>query len=81
MASKKFDVLVTSGFVSAAIGAAGVILFLLQPWRSCPGEDSPTACAMIPSDIIGLSIAGAMLVVGILIIWLGILFQNARSQS
>lgn len=38
------------GAVLVAIGFVGAVVYQLQPWRSCPDDDSPAACAMLPED-------------------------------
>lgn len=42
--------LAIAGSVLSAIGVVGAVVYQLQPWRSCPYDDSPAACAMLPTD-------------------------------
>ncbi|MFM2475459.1 hypothetical protein, partial [Burkholderia cenocepacia] len=38
------------GIVAGLIALVVTIVYVLQPWRSCPYDDSPAACAMLPGD-------------------------------
>lgn len=40
-----------------------VVLFVHQPWRTCPNEDVPAACAALPGDfaVTSLAVLGLLL--------------------
>lgn len=46
--------LATVGGVLAALGLIGTVVFLFQPWRTCPYDESPAACTMLPGDYAAL---------------------------
>ncbi len=48
------------GTTLAVIGAVVSFVYLLQPWRTCPDDDAPAACPMLPDDAAILT--GAMIV-------------------
>lgn len=49
---------ITVGGMGAS--AAWVLLFIMQPWRSCPDDDVPAGCPALPRDT-------ALLMVGIVV--------------
>ena len=53
------------GIAAAVIGLFGTVLYLFQPWRTCPYDDSPAACAMLPGDAMVMAAAFALLCVGV----------------
>ena len=38
------------GLVAGFVALVVTIVYVFQPWRSCPYDDSPAACAMLPGD-------------------------------
>lgn len=46
-------------------------IYLFQPWRSCPYDDSPAACAMLPVDATVMMAFVALFVLGIGAVALG----------
>lgn len=61
------------GGILAAVGAAVTVLYLFQPWRSCPYDDSPAACAMLPGDAVVMFAAMAVTLVGVILALAGAL--------
>ncbi len=68
------------GATIAVAGAIVTIVYLFQPWRSCPYDDSPSACAMLPADATVMSIAMLGTLVGIVIATLGFLVRRANAN-
>ncbi|GAA1755442.1 hypothetical protein [Agromyces humatus] len=60
------------GGIVALVGGIVSLVYLLQPWRTCPGEDSPTACAMLPLDAVVMTIAILATIVGVAVFVLGL---------
>ena len=50
-------VLMIAGGVTATAGTVTSLVYLFQPWRTCPYDDTPGACAMLPADTAILAIA------------------------
>lgn len=46
--NRRLTTWISAGVV--AIGSLIAIIFVLQPWRSCPYEDTAAGCAMLPRD-------------------------------
>jgi hypothetical protein len=73
MRSRTTFTLALAGGVLALLGLIGSVVFLFQPWRTCPYDDSPAACAMLPGDyaaliaFLALLIAGGLLAIGSLV--------------
>jgi len=55
------------GGALAAVGATVTVLYLFQPWRSCPYDDSPAACAMLTGDAVVMCAAMVVTVVGVIL--------------
>lgn len=34
----------------AIVGAVATVIYFLQPWRTCPDDDVPAGCSMLPHD-------------------------------
>jgi hypothetical protein len=49
--------LIVGGSTLAVIGAAVSFLYFLQPWRTCPDDDAPAGCPMLPDDAVTLTVA------------------------
>ena len=58
----------TVGVVFALLGAGVTILYLFQPWRTCPDDDTPAACPMLPTDAIIMVIAFCAGLVGMIVV-------------
>ncbi|THG28155.1 hypothetical protein [Naasia lichenicola] len=39
------------GVALLVIGVVGTAVFLAQPWRTCPYDDTPAACSALPQDV------------------------------
>ncbi|GAB6939665.1 hypothetical protein JCM11754A_31920 [Isoptericola variabilis] len=52
--------MLVGGTALAVVGAVVSVIYFLQPWRTCPDEDSSAGCAMLPLDA---SIMSAAMVV------------------
>jgi len=52
--------MLVGGTSLAVVGAVVSVIYFLQPWRTCPDEDSSAGCAMLPLDA---SIMSAAMVV------------------
>ena len=68
------------GAVIAIAGAIVTIVYIFQPWRSCPYDDSPSACGMLPADATVMSIAMLGTLVGLVIVVLGLLLRRADAN-
>jgi hypothetical protein len=55
------------------------IVYLFQPWRSCPYDDSPAACAMLPADATVMTIAMFGTLIGLVVLVLGLLVRRANA--
>jgi hypothetical protein len=42
--------LIIGGSTLAATGAVVSFIYFLQPWRTCPDDDAPAGCPMLPDD-------------------------------
>lgn len=68
------------GAVVAIAGAIVTTVYIFQPWRSCPYDDTPSACAMLPADATVMSIAMFGTLVGLVIVALGLFVRADQSQ-
>lgn len=50
-------VLMIAGGVTAIAGIVTSLVYIFQPWRTCPYDDTPAACAMLPADAAILAVA------------------------
>lgn len=71
---------IVTGAGVALIGGIVTVVYLFQPWRSCPYDDSPAACAMLPTDATVLAIAVVATLIGVLILVIGLL-RKPREQA
>ncbi|MFD6137989.1 hypothetical protein [Isoptericola sp. NPDC060257] len=60
MRTRSSTVMLVGGTSLAILGAVVSVVYFLQPWRTCPDEDSSAGCAMLPLDA---SIMSAAMVV------------------
>jgi disulfide bond formation protein DsbB len=60
-----------AGGATALLGFAIAFLFLLQPWRSCAEDDSPTGCVALPQDTAVMMVALIVALLGLLAYLLG----------
>ena len=72
--------LIVIGTVIAIAGAIVTIVYVFQPWRSCPYDDSPLACGMLPADATVMSIAMLGTLAGLVIVALGLLLRRADAN-
>ena len=66
-----------SGAGVALLGAIVTVVYLFQPWRTCPYDDSPSACAMLPMDATVMAIAMWSTLVGLVVWGIGMLLKRA----
>ena len=69
----------TVGVVFALLGAGVTILYLFQPWRTCPDDDTPAACPMLPTDAIILVIAFCASLVAMIVVIAALAVIRLRS--
>ncbi|MGR2752193.1 hypothetical protein [Agromyces arachidis] len=62
------------------MGAIVTVVYLFQPWRTCPYDDSPAACAMLPADATVLAVAACATLIGVLILVLGLLRRHGETS-
>jgi len=43
-------VMLAGGTTLAVVGAVVSFIYFLQPWRTCPDDDAPAGCPMLPLD-------------------------------
>lgn len=76
-----------SGWVAAAsavitlIAMVVVVVYFLQPWRSCDYEDSSAGCAMLPEDATVMSMAMLTTLVSAAVLISTLLIRRHRSRS
>ena len=68
------------GIAAAVIGLFGTVLYFFQPWRTCPYDDSPAACAMLPGDAAVMAAAFALLCVGVVTVVIALIVRT-QTQS
>lgn len=61
-----------SGVAVAAIGGVVSLVYLFQPWRTCPYDDTPAACAMLSTDATVLAVAVAVTFLGLATVLVGV---------
>ncbi|MFE7506088.1 hypothetical protein [Promicromonospora sp. NPDC057488] len=66
--------LIIGGAAVAVLGVVVSVVYLLQPWRTCPDDTSPAACPMLAQDATVLAaalvvtvLAAAVTVVGLVL--------------
>ena len=73
MATARTKLPLILGGALAAVGAAVTVLYFFQPWRSCPYDDSPAACAMLTGDAVVMYAAMVVTLVGVILVLAGAL--------
>ena len=68
------------GGLLGIVGAAVTVVYIFQPWRSCPYDDSPAACSMLPLDAAVMTAAMLATVVGVVLLVVG-LITGSRNPS
>lgn len=48
---------IIGGSALAVAGATVSFIYFLQPWRTCPDDDAPAGCPMLPNDAEILAVA------------------------
>ncbi len=69
--------------LGAALTLVGVVLtaiYLFQPWRSCPYDDSPAACAMLPGDFAVMSASMLGAAVGAVVLAIALILGKRAVQ-
>ncbi|WP_181408410.1 hypothetical protein [Schumannella sp. 10F1B-5-1] len=56
------------------------LVYLFQPWRTCPYDDSPAACAMLPMDATVLAVAIAVTFLGLATVLVGVGLGARRAR-
>lgn len=69
-------VILGAGTIGGLVALVVTIVYVFQPWRSCPYDDSPAACAMLPGDaavmltaMAAMPVAAIVTVVGAVLLW------------
>ncbi|PZR53717.1 hypothetical protein DNL40_06205 [Xylanimonas oleitrophica] len=65
MAPRRAQVAARTGALTAAVGAVVTVVYLFQPWRTCPDDDVPAACPMLPADAAAMSAAVVVTLLGL----------------
>lgn len=81
MSQRVTNLLVIGGGLLAVLGAAAVLVYVFQPWRTCPGEDSSAGCSMLPQDATGMVISILVAAVGVVLFSVGMVKDRARAKS
>ncbi|MCZ2260992.1 MULTISPECIES: hypothetical protein [unclassified Isoptericola] len=50
MRTRASTFMLVGGILLAVLGAVVSVVFFMQPWRTCPDDDVPAACPMLPLD-------------------------------
>lgn len=72
-------VLVWGSGVLMGIGALLTVTFFLQPWRSCPYEDTAAGCAMLPGDALMMTAGLLVAVIGAGVLTVGFVARSRTS--
>ena len=74
-------VLMIAGGVTAIAAIVTSIVYMFQPWRTCPYDDTSAACVMLPADAAILSVALISSFLGLCVLVSGIVVgvNNPRS--
>lgn len=72
-------VLVWGSGVLTGIGALLTVTFLLQPWRSCPYEDTAAGCVMLPGDALMMTAGLLVAVIGAGALAVGLVARSRTS--
>ena len=65
-----------TGAVVALLGAIVTVVYFFQPWRTCPYDDAPSACAMLPADATVMTIAIWSAILGLAIFGFGVFMKR-----
>lgn len=68
--------LIVLGAVLMLVGVVLTVVYLFQPWRSCPYDDSPAACAMLPGDFAVMSASMLGVVVGAIVLTAALILRK-----
>jgi hypothetical protein len=68
------------GVLLTLMGAVAAVVSFFQPWRTCPYDDSSSACAMLPADAVVMTMAMWSVLIGVVITALG-LFVRRRNVA
>lgn len=73
--------LVFGGAALTVAGLIGAVVYQLQPWRSCPYDDSPAACAMLPEDYRAFLICVLVLLAGLIALLAALVLSVKTAQD
>lgn len=76
MTRRRKTLTIVIGAVLAIFAALVTVVYFLQPWRSCPYDDSPAACVIFPTDVVVVAIAMLALMAGLVILGVGLLAKE-----
>lgn len=77
-AARRARVLFLVGGVLSLVGGVTTLIYLLQPWRSCPYEDTSAGCAMLPGDAAIMTAAMLVVVAGFAVLLAGLVVATTR---
>ena len=72
---------VAASAVITLIAMVVVVVYFLQPWRSCDYEDSSAGCAMLPEDATVMSVAMLTTLVSAAVLISTLFIRRHRSRS
>ncbi|RIJ50967.1 hypothetical protein DZG00_10670 [Clavibacter lycopersici] len=78
MAIARRDPSLILGAALAVVGTAITVLFFLQPWRSCPEDDTAAGCGMLAGDAAVMAAAVVMTLLGVTLVLAGALRRWRR---
>ncbi|WP_246837270.1 hypothetical protein [Salinibacterium sp. UTAS2018] len=70
-----------TGIAIIVIGSITSVIYLLQPWRTCDYDDTPTACAMLPADAAVLTVAMLAVGIAVFVTLAGVVQMNAQKPA
>ena len=73
--------LIIGGAVLAVAGFITTVVYLFQPWRSCPYEDTAAGCAMLPLDATVMTIALFATVLGVVVVVTALFLRRVAQMS
>lgn len=79
MSKKPAHAMLWWGGILAIAGAVTTFVYLLQPWRSCPEDDTPAGCVMFPLDAAIMLIAMLATLAGVVLVAVGAALGARRS--
>lgn len=65
MSLRAQGIVFATGALVATVGVVVTVIYVFQPWRTCPYDDVPAGCAMLPADAAVLFIAVLATLVGV----------------